>query len=171
MSSKFQRLCDLIEDEVERQENVLAVCQAQTEAVKTNDLEFLESKTAALVVLIQEAAQAARERVALVESIAKEDLQAGAEDLKRLRFADIVAAAPNRLRARLSDGHDRLRAALATTRPVAAANAVSLRTALRTMNASFAALSPPKPTGAAYDARGMGPVEHPGAVKLVDQRG
>jgi len=171
MSSKFECLCDLLEDEIERQENVLAVCRAQSEAVKTNDLEYLEAKTAALVVLIQEAAQAARERAGLVESILKEDAGFDAEQLNRAKFADVVAATPEPLRGRLAESHARLHAVLDETRPVATANAISLRTALRTMNASLSVLAPTKPSGAAYDARGMGPVARPGAVNLVDQRG
>ena len=167
MSSLFERLCEMLDDEVERQENVLAVCQAQSEAVKTNGLEYLEAKTASLVVLIQEAAQASRERSGVMESIAAE------HGLNRvgLIFSDVVAAAPEPLRGRLAESHRRLRAVLKQTRPVAISNASSLRQALRGMRASLAVLGPEAPSGSAYDATGMHESAKPGLVNTMDQRG
>lgn len=167
MSSLFERLCGMLDDEVERQENVLAVCQAQSEAVKTNDLEYLEAKTAALVVLIKEAAQAARERSALMELIATE------HRLNRtgLHFNDLVAVAPEPLRDRMAESHRRLRNVLKETRPVALSNASSMRHALRAIRASFAVLQPDTPAPATYDATGMQPPAKPGLVNTMDQRG
>ncbi len=167
MSSLFERLCDMLDDEVERQENVLAVCRAQSEAVKTNDLEYLEAKTASLVVLIQEAAQAARERSALTDLIAAE------HGLSRngLLFSDIVAVAPEGLRDRLADSHRRLRGVLKETRSVALSNASSMRHALRAIRASLAVLRPEDKPPLAYDAKGMQPPAKPGLVNTMDQQG
>lgn len=167
MSSLFERLCEMLDDEVERQENVLAVCQAQSEAMKSNDLEFLEAKTVALVVLIQEAAQATRERSAVFEAIAAE------QRLTRegLAFGDVITAAPEPLRGRLAESHRRLRAVLKETRPVAMSNASSLRHALRAVRASLAVVTPEAPSGSAYDATGMRQPAKPGLVNMLNQRG
>ncbi|MCX5771435.1 MAG: flagellar protein FlgN [Candidatus Hydrogenedentes bacterium] len=167
MSRLFERLCEMLDDEVERQENVLAVCQAQSEAMKSNDLEYLEAKTASLVVLLQEAARATKERSAVMKTIAVE------QGLNRegLFFSDMVAAAPESLRGRLAESHRRLRDALKKARPVALSNALSLRQALRTMRVSLAAVTPESPSGAAYDSTGMHQPAKPGLVNVLNQRG
>ncbi|HUW61323.1 MAG TPA: flagellar export chaperone FlgN [Candidatus Bathyarchaeia archaeon] len=167
MSGLFERLCEMLEDEVERQENVLAVCQAQSEAMKSNDIEYLEAKTAALVVLIQEAAQAARERSAVLEAIVAEHSM----NREGLVFSDVVAAAPEPLRGRLTESHRRLRAVLKATRPVVLSNTSSLRHAVRAVRASLAAVRPEAPSGSAYDATGMHQPAKPGLVNTMDQRG
>ena len=167
MSSLFERLCEMMDDEVERQENVLAVCQAQSEAMKSNDLEFLEAKTASLVALIQEAAHATRERAVAIEAIAAEQ----GLNRERLFFSNVAAAAPELLRGRLTDSHRRLRTVLKETRPVALSNASSLRHALRAMKASLAVLGPEAPSGSAYDATGMHQPAKPGLVNVLNQRG
>lgn len=166
MSELFEQLCGLLDDEVERQENVLAVCKAQSEAVRTRDIEYLEAKTAALVALIQEVAKAAGERANVIRAIINENGLKSA----RLTLSDVVGAAPEPLRGRLADAHRRLRAVLNETRPVVLANASSLRKALQTMSDSLSILEPAAVEGAGYDATGMGPAGV-GPASMIDQRG
>ena len=167
MSSLHDRLLNMLEDEVERQENVLAVCMAQAEALKTNDLEYLEAKTAALVALIQDAAQSARERSVVVQAILAE---AGLAVDGTVRFSCVLAASPEPCRGRLAETHGRLRAVLNETRPAAFSNALTLRTALRTMNGTLAAGGWTAPAGAEYDATGMRPAKR-GLLNTMDKRG
>jgi hypothetical protein len=88
-----------------------------------------------------------------------------------LAFADLAAAAPEPLRRRLDESHRRLRDVLAQTRPIALANASSMRQALRGIRASLALVRPETAAGAAYDATGMLPAEKPRLVNTMDRRG
>ena len=169
MRSLFESLCDLLENELERQENVLAVCQAQSEAVARNDIELLEAKTGALLALVQEAAQAAAERVCLIKAIIAKYIETDCPN--DLKFDDIAAAAPKHLRQRLEETHARLRSVLKKTRPVALANASSLAAALRAADASLALIQTSSRSEATYDATGRSAGPVPRALTAVDQRG
>lgn len=167
MHDLFEQLCNLLDDEIERQENVLAVCKAQSQAVQTRDLEYLEAKTAALLALVQEVALAAGDRAKVLQAIMKEyELTSACPSL-----SDVVAAAPEPWRKRLADSHRRLRAVLNETRPIVLANASSLRSALRAMGDSLSILESAPEQGAGYDATGMGPAVGAGRASMIDQRG
>jgi hypothetical protein len=71
LNEVLQRLCEQLEEEIERQENVQAVCRAQQEAVLTRDLAVMEARTEALGILLRESVQAQQERLELVHALAE----------------------------------------------------------------------------------------------------
>jgi hypothetical protein len=68
----YEALCFLLEDALERQGNILAICRAQGEAARLHDLECLEARTAALGPLLEEAVEAEQLRVRLMQQLAEQ---------------------------------------------------------------------------------------------------
>jgi hypothetical protein len=119
----LERLCEIVEDEAERQENVLAVCRAQHAAVLSNDAQELEARTAALAALIRDAAEAEGERLQVVGEVV-EHYQLPAE---RQTMTQLVRMAPVPWRNRLREAQRRLQIAMRTSRGLTRSTGRALR--------------------------------------------
>ncbi|MBM3290178.1 MAG: hypothetical protein FJY92_08515, partial [Candidatus Hydrogenedentes bacterium] len=70
MYDLLEKLCSGLDDEIERQETVLAVCRAQIDAIGARDLNAFEARTAALDVLVRDAAHAQAARAGVIAKVA-----------------------------------------------------------------------------------------------------
>lgn len=119
-------LCNLCDDELERQETSLALCRAQGEGLRARNLAYIDAKTAALDTLIREAADAEKKRLELVRTAME---RWGLRDVPPT-LTTLIQAAPEPSRTRLIEFQSKLRRVLAETRRVVSSNATLLRVAM-----------------------------------------
>ena len=168
MTDLYEALYFVLEDALERQEKVLAACQAQGKAARARDVEYLEAKTLELVDLMKEAARADKTRADVVKQIALEHgLQKPPENLTQ-----VTAIAPGPWRERLNDLQTRLQAALKETRAVVHASAGVMRAVLRVVGESLQALEECCTANAqGYEANGLEPAREHAGPKILDRKG
>lgn len=136
-NTAFENLLKWLEDAAERQENILAVCISQGEAARTRQMEALEARTAALQLLIQEAAEAEQERATLVKDAAAE---AGLTE--EVTLSKLIAVAPAEWAARLAQLQKRIGGVLQQTRGVVRENNFVVRRSLRRAEQIIQAIAP-----------------------------
>jgi hypothetical protein len=90
LNAVFEKLCTVLEDELERQQLVLRLCVLQEEAVQQRDAELLQRRTAALNEVLSDVAQAEGERMEAAKA-AVEMLQLPREQQS---LSHLVASAP-----------------------------------------------------------------------------
>jgi FlgN protein len=168
LEEQLDRLCNLFEDELERQQTVLAVCRAKGAAVSANDVTTLEDRTAALELLIQETVGAEAERHEVLREIVK-DLRLPAEGLS---LTDLIALVRDPWQHRMAEFQQRIRETIRETQEVVEAYSRTLRHSARVnqdcMNLLFRRqdLAPGH-----YDASGVEPHAGHAMPALVDQKG
>ena len=166
MDDLLEKLCGDLEDEIERQATVLAVCRAQIDAIGARDLNALEARTAALDILVREAAHAQAARAAVIAKVAVQlELP---PDKRTLGALVIVVPAP--WNARLRDIQKRLRGATDETRRVVRLNARTLRRSLDFNQRLLACMATGPNLQPAYGDRGTAP-GIAGDPAVIDQRG
>ena len=168
MTSTLSALCDFFDDELERQENVLAVCIAQGQAARAHDLDALEAKTAALNLLLSEFVEAERERLRLVQQIVEEyELPE-----RRQTLSDVIALAPEPWKSRMQDFQERMQKTLRETRSEVLSNDRIMRGSLTIVDEALASLVSCVPESLGnYDARGAEAQQHRLDPAMIDQRG
>lgn len=167
MHEAYESLCASIEEEIGRQERVLAVTRAQGVAARERDMKTLEAQTAVLLELARETAQADAERKRLIRGIPGLDARESAT------LGEIIAHAPEPFASRLRERQTRLKAVLNAAREETRSNAVLLRLALRVVGGALSAVEPRRLAWAAgYAANGQEPAA-PAAVQpsLMDRKG
>lgn len=168
IAEDFKSLCRYFDDEVERQENVLALTRAQGMAARVYDLEGLEAKTGALNLLIQEAVDAEPERLRLVREL----VEACALPPEQRTLSGLIASAPEPWRGRLRESQTRLREVLRDSRAAAAENRVLLRRGLHAVNAALSSLVHCVAAAeSAYTAQGVEATARAIGAGLIDARG
>lgn len=165
MTQMLERLQTLLEDEIERQRTILAVCQAQGDAARVGDIDYLEAKTAILIEMLQEASAAERERDRVVGQLAT------ASGCPLATLSDLVAVAAEPYGSRLRHIQRQLLQVLAETRKVVHSNTVLFRGGLRIVTQTLRALDQAtEPESATYDAAAGGARRLPRPA-VIDQRG
>ena len=167
MNKPFDALCELLAQELERQETILALCHAQGDAARTHDIELLQARTAALTPLIQEAAQAENTRNRLLKDLAETLGLASA----RPSLSPLAAVAPEPWASRIRFYQTHLANVLKETRALVRVNAAILRSSLKVVAQAMKAIEQCEgPKSAGYDAGGFEPrpVRQPA---MIDQRG
>ena len=168
MDQLLDSLCTSLDDEVERQENMLALCHAQGRAARVHDLPELQAKTMAIELLVREAAQAVSRQKAVFRQIA-DRLELPEEERT---LSGLVQTAADPWRTRLRETQARLRRTLAAIHAAAVQNASAMRRSLTCVTQALESLSlsPEKPT-IAYDAAGMNMRYAGRAPAVMDRRG
>lgn len=136
----LQKLCELLEDELERQENVLAVCIAQGEAARARDIELLEARATALTRLIEDAVKAEPLRLQLVHEV----VQSYGLQPEQQTLSGLIAAAPEPWSGRLALFQQRIREVLGQIRVKVRENNALVRRSLNRVNKTLNALMPPE---------------------------
>lgn len=164
----FGPLCDLFDNELERQQAVLTICRAQGRALRARDTESLNRHTTALELLNHEAAQVEPKR---------RELLLGLHERRRIpkkrgTLTDLIHGAAEPWRARLLEFQMRMRHLIAETQTVVQANARLLQVSMKVIGDAIDSLE--LAAGAAprgYTARGADSL--PGQVQpaLIDQKG
>ena len=168
MDGLLEALCYLLDDELERQENILALCQAQGEAARRHDIEYLEARTGALMALLQETAQSEVLRHRLLDQIASH----AALPNRELTLTELISLAHEPWSSRLTHFQARFQETLRATRSVVQANAAVLRTSLHVVSQAMRTLEQcAAPEGAAYTAAGAGASGVSSQPTMIDRRG
>jgi len=168
MDALLEELCNLFDDELERQENVLAVCRAQYNAARAHDFEYLEAKTAALVVLLRDGTQAARKRHGALREI----VDHYGLPVERQTLTDLIAVVPDPWHRRLLEFQHRFREVLEAIREVVRQSGRFMRRSLSILDECLGALEQcSEAAPGAYDADGL---ENRTRVRLpafIDRKG
>jgi len=160
-------LCDLFDDERERQENVLAVSIAQGEAARAHDIELLEAKTEALTLLIREAARQERERISLVSAV----VERYGLPFERQTLSDLIRIVPDPWARRMQEFQASMVSTLEQTRRVTRENRRLMRRSLKVVQRTLALLQPDSHPAGDYDATGEQPAPRGLVPSFIDQRG
>jgi hypothetical protein len=138
IAQSLEALSDLFDEELERQENALSICVSQGQAARAHDIEYLEARTEALSLLIQEAADAEKTRIELVRRIvAHYDLPP-----ERQTLSELIRIAPDPWASRFRDFQARIASVLLNTRSVVRENNRLMRRSLRVVNEAMNVLAP-----------------------------
>ena len=119
----LEGLCNLLDDELERQEAALGLCQAQREGIRSRDAVGLDANTAALNAVITESSRASQSRTQLLKKVAE---RCGLSP-ERPTVSALVDVVAEPWRTRLDELQERMRSVLAETRAVVRENAHLLR--------------------------------------------
>ncbi|MBI5094104.1 MAG: hypothetical protein HZB26_16885 [Candidatus Hydrogenedentes bacterium] len=168
MNNVLEQLCDTLEEELERQENVLAVCYAQNQAVRAHHLDSLNAKTLALELLIRDAVRAQGARTALFRRVVEEYNVPAA----RQTMSGLIAIVPEPWSTRLGAFQNRMRAVLAEIRTALHDNAISLRSSGRALDDLLERFDGAQASRAgSYTAQGLGPVRSGREPAILNQIG
>lgn len=168
MEQELEQLCILFDNDLERQENILAVCMAQGKAARAHDLEYLEAKTAALNALIRDAVDAERERLELVRRL----VDAYQLTPERQTLSDLIAIAPDPWKTRLREFQTRMKHVLMDTRQVVHGNTQVIRRSLGVVNEAMKTLLDCLPsTPGNYDGKGEEIGSMAANPAMIDTRG
>ncbi len=167
MDDLLEALCYVLDDELERQETILAICRAQGQSARAHDIEGLEARTGALVPLIQEGVQAEGLRSRLLAQVAD---RAGLAT-PTLCLTEVIPMASEPRAARLRFYQERLRDVLRETKAVVRSNAAVLRGSLRVVGQAMKALEQCSIDAAGYDAQGMESQRTEAQPTMIDRRG
>ena len=165
MEDAFERLCEVLDAELERQELVLAVLRAQRNAMLARDVEYLEAKTEALGALVRDVHRAQEARLAVLGDV----VAAMGLPVERQTMTGLIAAAQEPWKSRLRELQKQLRAAVRESSGLVRSNAVLLRRSMQVVNKCLDTLQQCE-AAAEYDARGGEP-ERPREAALIDQKG
>lgn len=162
---KYSALCELMSEELDRQELALRICEAQNRALATRDVKALEQHTASLALLATEGGAINRKRASLVaEMMAAE----GWEPQLPLRV--LAERSPEPWRCRLLWYRDRLRRAAGLLHYTMRGNSLVLRGAMRATEGTLREIGLAIET-AGYTETGDECMPQCAAVGLLDQRG
>ena len=162
---KFSALCDLMSEELDRQELALRVCEAQNRALSARDVRALEQHTATLALLATEGTAINRKRASLVaEMTAAEGWE------PQLPLRELAERSPEPWRCRLLWYRDRLRRTAGLLHYAMRGNSLVLRGAMRATEGTL------RDIGLIVDAAGYTEtgdecMAQCAAVGLLDQRG
>jgi len=166
MHNALESLLALLEEEIARQERVLAATRAQGKAARDRDMKALETQTAALMALAQESAHAEVARKRLLCKILGTGIPDGAT------LGGIIALAPEPFASRLREFQARLKNLLHATREETRTNTVVMRLSLRVVGRALSAVEPYRQAcSAGYAANGQEPASTTWLPALIDQKG
>jgi hypothetical protein len=166
MDDVLARLCRVLDEELERQENVLAVCHAQYEAARAHKIEPLNAKTTALELLIRDAVRAQNARISLFRRL----VDAYGIPPEKQTMSGLIAVTPEPWSARLREFQNRMRNVVDEIKVTVRANAALLRASKRTVDQLLKPLSVMGTQGV-YDARGTDAVQGRSSSTLINQFG
>ncbi|MDZ4858824.1 MAG: flagellar export chaperone FlgN [Candidatus Hydrogenedentes bacterium] len=151
MNDLFTRLCEDLDNEVERQETLLAVCRAQLDALNTRNLAAIEARTAALDILVRETAHAAAARTVSISAVARELVLPP----EQRTLSGLIALTSKPWSERLLHAQTRLKRVLNESRRVVRMNAHMLRRSLDLNQRLLACVALGPNPDPAYSERGI----------------
>jgi hypothetical protein len=167
MDEVLEALCEVLDSELERQENVLGICRAQQDALYAQDLEYLEAKAAALNALVREAVTGEKDRHRLFRVLVDH------HELppERHTLTELIALSPEPWKSRLRYFQSRLRTTLAETRRFVRLNYALMRRSLQVVAQCMETLTQCAAHADGYDAKGEAPSHLRREANLLDQKG
>lgn len=168
LDALLRDLCDLFDDELERQNLVLSTCRAQGEAARAHDLVYLEARTTSLAILMEEAFKAEEARLTLLEKVVNK-LGLSAE---QQTLSDLISAAPDPWRSRMALFQGNIRSTLESIRIAIHSNFRYMRSTLRRVDKTVDAFTGvPNEYAGNYDADGAESCRRDRAALLIDAIG
>lgn len=158
-------LCDLLEDELERQHNVLETVKAQGLAARAQNLAELDKRTAALSLLMHESLRSEQERLRLLRPVVECFGLTGTEQT----LSNLVAAAPEPWKTRLGEFQQALKRTVAASREQIHRNATVMRTTLKRVDTAMDSVFPDQ-NGPRYTSGGTD-VRNERAATMLDAMG
>jgi flagellar biosynthesis/type III secretory pathway chaperone len=160
-------LCGHFDRELERQEIVLALVQAQRLAITAGDSEVLEARTQSLQHVIREAVDAESDRLALLQdTVAHFRLP-----VERQTLTHLIGEVPEPWKRRLQEFQTDLKQTLYQIRDVERGNARLLRRSMRRLNGTLRILGDSFKPSDSYTASGSERGARPRGPLVMDQRG
>jgi len=164
----LDRLCAHFDAELERQRAVLAATMTQGEAARSRDLEALQEATKALLVLMEQALEAERERLTLVHLI----VTGFALNEPHQTLSGLIERAPEPWSSRMGVFQTEIREVLRETQEHVRKDSNYLRRSGRILERSVrSVLGQPEQAGDAYDKEGNEPDGALRAPALVNTLG
>ncbi len=167
MDELLDTLCTVLDRELERQENVLALCRAQQEDIRTRNAAGLEKKAAALQALLRDAIGGEFERHRVLRDLV-ETLELPPA---RQTLSELIAAVPDPWSSRLRFYQGRLQETLHETRRLVRENSLALRRSMQFVGQCLRLVQVEAPGAGRYTAEGRQHAEPRHACQLVDQVG
>lgn len=168
MSNEMKILCDLLDDEIERQQNVGSVCVAHHEALCARDIDAIDARNAALELLARDSALEAGARQAVVAKISNGFGLAP----ERTRLRDLAAHAPEPWKTRLTERRVALRDVVESNQRLVRRNEMIVKKSRTIADAWRETLFEHiGESGPAYRDDGHTPPSVQGGPAMIDQRG
>lgn len=168
MDTALEELCDVFQDEVERQHAVLGLLQSQLDAARLHDAPALELKTKALNSLIMEAKTAETRRLGAVQEL----VARYAMPVERQTMTELIAAIPEPYKSRLAHLQRHLRAILLETKSLVRESGIVIRASLRVADKYVRVVSEAfNAENSGYGAGGRDIGAHLRTAVLLDHRG
>lgn len=161
-------LCDHFDDELVRQETMLAICISQGEAARAHDFEHLEAKTASMQALQREAIEAEEERLSLVCQV----VDAFDLPVEKQNLSDLIVAVPEPWKTRLREFQLRMAEVITEVRSTSRENNALMRRSLRVVNDALNTVLRFNPAANGhYDAAGQTGRAAGSSPAVMDRRG
>ncbi len=161
-------LCDYFDDELERQQNVLVVCRAIGLAARSQDLEYLEARTEALQLLLNDAIEAEQTRLELVSEVV-DWYQLPVEEQT---LTGLINHVPMPWEQRLREFQVLMRATLESTRRLVRENNQVLKRSMSVVTRTLSAMAQCQPDShGQYNEQGGDAARLRSTPTLIDQRG
>jgi hypothetical protein len=168
VSTDFEKLCDLLDDEIERQQNVNAVCLAHHEALCARDAVAIDARNEALELLARESDEEAVARDAIVARISRR-LGVAAETPRLRELAD---RSPEPWKSKLIERRETLREVAQSNQRLVRRNELIARRSKNLAESWQAALFQRLgEIGPGYRGDGHVPQQSFRAAAMIDQRG
>ena len=169
MEQALEALCRVFDAELERQQTVQSLVDAQRAALLNGDRATLEERTRNIDQIIHETAGADTERLRLVQEL----VNAYGLPPERQTLTGLIEVAPEPYRSRLAHFQGTMQSTLDETRRTVTDNNRLLRQSARWTKSCLDIIvewAGETNTGR-YDARGQGPAHVPCGPAMLDQRG
>lgn len=168
LENTLNELCAHFDAELARQRAVLEACRAQGEAMRDHDLESLDTASQRLLLLMEDALEAEKERLRLLHEVVG---PFGLEE-DRQTLTALIAASPEPWHSRMQAFQTEIREVLAAIRTEVHRHAGFLRRAGRILERSVSAIVGSAPAhGDAYDKEGKEPAQKHRAPALMNTLG
>ena len=148
IETQLDSLCSLLDVELRRQQQVLALSRAQGEAVRHQDRPSLEQKSQELAAVLDEAIHAERRRLRLLDAIVAHYRL----PVEQQTLSFLIATVPAPWSERLRTFQVEVKAVLAEVRQVVEDNQRAMRHSLRIVNNALQGLTNAADSG--YNAEG-----------------
>ena len=168
MSQALDTLCQVFDDQLERQECMLAVCTAQGDAARVHDIAELDARSEAMQTLIQETVDGEQQRLTLIAQVVAE-LELQIEDQT---LTGLIAAVADPWKGRMAEFQLRIRTVLLRTQMVVRENHRMMQRSLRVVDRAMGALLENGPAMRPnYAANGTEHARDHFPASMIDQRG
>lgn len=168
MSNLLNTLCDVLDEELRRQESVLAACRAQRGAVAAHDVDGLDVNTEALGALVRDVRDAEAGRLEVLRAVVDEY----GLPREQQTLTELIRVVPEPWRTRLAGFQKSLRNILGETRRLIHENSRTIRRGLLIVDDCLARLVVGTgETHKGYDDRGMELARALQGPAFIDQKG